>query len=173
MSTDPRTGWYKLFIPELREVLGGLFIDPQIGSTFDPFPFIYGRIDADQVAFDIGLDAPLYAVDSVVLLGKDPGDEGRTEVLSGPEVAPGQEVLALKVQLRPLSMFADENTNRCYLPTDCVTCILPVKAKHPIINILVKMTTQSDLVLPPVGTMADGPRILNLDGKSLDKPPKV
>lgn len=170
MAKDPRTGWYKIFIPELQEVLCGLFIDPNIYNSFDPFPFIYGRIDTDQVAFDTSLDVSLYAIDAVILLGKEPGDDGMTEVPMGPDVPQGQEAFALKVQLRPLSMFAEDNTNRCYIPTEYVSCILPVDDSHPIINVLVNMTTKSGLIIPPIGSQGNGPRVLDLDGNALDVP---
>ena len=80
MAKDPRTSWYKIFIPELQEVMCGIFIDPNITATFDPFPFVYARLDSEHAAFDTELAVAMYALDGVILLGKDPNQLKVTEM---------------------------------------------------------------------------------------------
>jgi len=60
-SDDPRGGWFKLLIPKIDAVFGGLFWNDQV--KFTPLPFVYGKLDPEQVAFDVELSIPFLAID--------------------------------------------------------------------------------------------------------------
>jgi len=159
---DPREGWFKLMIPEMEKVFGGLFWNDQI--KFSPLPFVYGKLDPGQVAFDVQLSIPFLALDRVVLveLPDEDADEDEDEEVSVDAVAEGSMV-HFNIKIRPLNLIAMDQQNRCYIPTRFVTCILPVDPHHPLVTYLIAVTT--GVVLPQAGEVG---KILDLSGRSVD-----
>lgn len=162
-DTDPRRGWYKLLIPDIKEVFGGLFWSG--GPEINPLPFVYGRLDPDQVSFDCTLSIPFLAIDRVVLAQID------TRPGAQQPVADGQ--MAFQMQMIPLKMLALDQENRCYIPADVVTCIIPLDTRHPIITTLVQVTSESGLIIPsgPGVPPAGQRRIVDMTGRVLNVAP--
>lgn len=159
-DTDPRRGWFKLLIPDIKEVFGGLFWGGWL--EVEPLPFIYGRLDPDQVSFDCTLSIPFLAIDRVVLAHADkrPGVQQ--------PVADGQ--VGFQMQMIPLKMLALDQENRCYIPADVVSCIIPLDARHSIIATLVQVTSESGLIIPsgPGVPPASSRRIVDMTGRALN-----
>lgn len=168
-DTDPRQGWFKLLIPDIKEVFSGLFWNERL--KVEPLPFMYGRLDPDQTAFDCALSVPFLAVDRACLVQVDSRPE--TQQPAGPDQ------VAFQLQMIPLKMLALDQESRCYIPTDVVTCIIPLDTRHPMVAALVQITSESGLIIPSGPGMSDAPlvgqqRIVDMSGRDLRvlPPPK-
>lgn len=165
-DTDPRVGWHKILIPDIEDVFSALFLGDQL--QIDPLPLVYGRLDPEQVAFDCQLSLPFLAIDRVVLIKLD----DRPEALA----TAGPDAVGFPIQLLPLKSLAMDNENRCYIPTELVSCIIPVDSTHPIVQQLVRITSDSGLIIPQgpgvrptIG--AEGPaQIVDLTGRAVTPP---
>jgi len=145
---EERRGWFKLMIPAIVEVFGEIVI----GQKMDLLPFIYAKLDPDQVAFNIDLSQPMYALDKVALVQID---RARKPDPSKP----------LPVNLVGLAVISSEQEGRCYIPTGLVSCIIPVKSDHPLVGTLIMATTESQLVMP---TLQESAKILDMSGQPVD-----
>lgn len=172
-DTDPRRGWFKLLIPDIKVVFGGLFWSEQM-RQIELLPFMYGRLDPDQVSFDCELSVPFLAVDRVVLTKVDDRPE-----MQRPEEERAEGEIGLPIQMIPLKMTAMDQVNRCYIPAEYVTCIIPLDVSHPIIMSLTQITSESGLIIPQgpgvTGlsvTSPSGPpsKIVDLTGRVVDNP---
>lgn len=163
-DTDPRRGWFKLLIPDIEDVFSGLFWSGEL--AVEPLPFIYGRLDPQQVSFDCALSIPFLAVDRVVLIQIDKRPEAQQQA--------GPNEVSFPMQMIPLKLLAIDQENRCYIPADVVTCIIPVDTRHPITATLVRVTSESGLILPGApGTPPAGPgQVIDLEGNRVSLPPK-
>jgi len=165
-DTDPRRGWFKLLIPDILEVFGGLFWSEKL--RVEPLPFIYGRLDPEQVSFDCALSVPFLAIDRVVLVQVDERPESQQPVVEGE--------IGFQLQLLPLKILALDQEGRCYIPADIVTCIIPVDITHHMAQALVQITSESNLIIPGTpaisGDPADSGRILDMTGHVLKIPSK-
>lgn len=159
---DLRSGWFKLLIPEMDVVFGGLFWSDQV--KFTPLPFVYGKLDPEQVAFDVELSVPFLALDRVVLVeiveSKKDDDDADMDT---EEQVEEQVKTHFEIKVRPLKLMAMDQENRCFIPTRFVTCILPVDPRHPLVATLIAVTT--DIVIPPAGEIG---KILDIKGRSVD-----
>jgi hypothetical protein len=144
-GVDERLGWFKLVIPAIENVFGGMWANPQ--ATL--LPFIYAKWDTEQAAFDVALNYPMYALDKVVLVQMDKTRKGD---ISSREVP---------VSVVALSVVSSEQESRCYIPAGSVSCIVPVKADHPLVEALVKCTSEGHLVIPSAQETA---KILDMSG---------
>lgn len=165
-DTDPRVGWHKILIPDIDEVFSALFLGDQL--QIDPLPFMYGRLDPNQFAFDCQLAIPFLAIDRVVMVKLDDRPEARTTA--------GPNGVGFPIQLLPLKMLAMDNENRCYIPTELVSCIIPVDPTHPMVAQLVHVTSESGLIIPqgpgisPASIGTEGPaQIVDLTGRPVRK----
>ena len=147
-ESEERRGWFKLMIPAITEVFG----DIVIGQKMSLLPFVYAKLDPDQVAFNIDLSLPMYALDKVALVQMDKSRK--------PD--PGKPV---PVNLVGLAVISSEQEGRCYMSTGLVTCIIPVKSGHPLVNTLILATTESQLVMP---TLQESAKILDMSGQPVD-----
>ncbi len=164
LDSDPRIGWFKILIPNIQEKFSGLFWSEQL--EFKPLPFIYGRLDPEQVSFDCALSVPFLAVDRVVLVQVDERPESQQPALDGE--------VAFQLQMVPLKLLATEQENRCYMPAEIVTCIIPIDVTHPIVDVLVEVTSESGLIIPSLsGATPPGPgQIVDMLGHVVDTPSK-
>lgn len=162
LDVDPRRGWFKLLIPDIHSVFSGLFWSEKL--DIDPLAFIYGRLDPEQVSFDCALSVPFLAVDRVVLVQVDERPESQ-------QPAPEGEV-AFQLQMLPLKLLATEQENRCYIPAEVVTCIIPIDVRHPIVDVLVQVTSESGLIIPSLSgvTPSDPGQIVDMLGHVVDTP---
>ena len=162
LDADPRRGWFKILIPDIHSVFSGLFWSEKL--DVDPLAFIYGRLDPEQVSFDCILSVPFLAVDRVVLVQADERPESQ-------QLTPDGEV-SFQLQMLPLKLLATEQENRCYIPADVVTCIIPVDIRHPIVDVLVQVTSESGLIVPSLsGASPSGPgQIVDMSGHVLNTP---
>lgn len=163
-NTDPRRGWFKILIHDFQEVFHGLFWSEEL--DIEPLPFIYGRLDPEQVSFDCALSIPFLAVDRVVFVRSDERPEARQPVASGE--------IGFPMQMIPLKLLAVDQENRCYIPAEVVTCIIPVDTRHPIVAALVQVTSESGLIIPSIsdaGPVGPG-EIIDMTGQRLDIPQK-
>lgn len=160
LDSDPRRGWFKLLIPDIQEVFSGLFWSEKL--NVNPVDFLYGRLDPAQVSFDCALSVPFLAVDRVVLVQADERDETQ-------QPSPDGEV-GFQLQMLPLKLLATEQENRCYIPAEVVTCIIPVDVRHPIVDVLVQVTSESGLIIPSLsGVTPSGPgQIVDMLGHVVD-----
>jgi len=158
LDTDPRLGWFKILIPKIKDVFCGLFL----GEAIEPLPFLYGRLDPEQVSFDCTLSIPFLAIDSVVLAQVD-------KRAKAPQlVTPG--AVGVSLQLITLKLLAEDQENRCYIPAKLVVCIIPLNTGHPIVATLVQITSESGLIIPSVVgvAQADPGQIVDMTGRVLD-----
>lgn len=171
-ESDLRGGWFKLLIPEIETVFGGLFWGDQL--KLDLLPFVYGKIDPTQVAFDVEMSVPFLALDRVVLVElvegeKKESDEGKDEdaeiqVEEDAEAqTEGQAEIHFEIKVRPLKLAAIDLENRCYIPARYVACILPVDPRHPLVTTLIALT--SDVIVPPAEEVG---KILDIQGRTID-----
>lgn len=162
LDLDPRRGWFKLLILDIQEVFSGLFWSERL--NVNPLDFIYGRLDPAQVSFDCALSVPFLAVDRVVLVQADERPESQ-------QPAPDGEV-GFQLQMLPLKLLATEQENRCYIPAEVVTCIIPIDIRHPIVDVLVQVTSESGLIIPSLsGATPSGPgQIVDMLGHVVDTP---
>jgi len=161
---DIRSGWFKLLIPEMDKVFGGLFWSDQV--KFSPLPFVYGKLEPDMVAFDVELSVPFLAVDRVVLVEiveSKMEDEDEDEGSGAETQVEEQAETHFEIKVRPLKLLAMDQENRCFIPTRFVTCILPVDPRHPLVATLIAVTT--DIVIPPPGEVG---KILDIKGREVD-----
>lgn len=136
---EDRKGWFKLIVPAINEIFGHMWAGSGQQATF--LPFIYGKLDPDQTAFDTELSQPMYAIDRVCLVQMEQSKKKK----------PGEPVSkAVSVNIIGLSVISSEQEGRCYMPTALVTCILPVKPVHPLVDSLLIASTESHLVTPSV-----------------------
>ena len=128
-------------------------------------PFIYGRLDPEQVSFDCALTVPFLAIDRVVLVQDDQRPESQQPVAEGQ--------VAFQFQMVPLKLLATDQENRFYIPAEIVTCIIPVDIRHPIVDVLVELTSDSGLIIPSLsGSAPLGPaQIIDMAGRVLNIPP--
>lgn len=164
-DTDPRRGWFKLLIPDIEEAFSGLFWSKEY--KIEPLPFMYGRLDPEQVSFDCALSVPYLAIDRAVLVQIDKRSESQQLVAEGE--------VAFQLQIIPLKLLARDQENRCYVPADLVTCIIPVDITHPIVHALVQITSESDLIIPSgldLSGAAPPGQILDMAGRVLKAPAK-
>lgn len=178
-DTDPRHGWFKLLIPRIKTVFSGLFWDPRM-QIIEPLPFIYGRLDPEQVSFDCMLSIPMLAIDRVVLVKVDdrPEVQQAAEAAALAESAEPSEI-GLPIQMMPLKMTAMDQVNRCYIPVKYVTCIIPLDTRHSIVAALVQITSESGLIIPQgpgvtglrvADPGGEPPKIVDLTGRTVGKP---
>lgn len=172
-DTDPRHAWFKFLIPEIETVFGGLFWNEKM-QQIKPLPFMYGRLDPEQVSFDCELAIPFLAIDRAVLVKFD----DRPEV-QRPEEEREEGEIGLPIQMIPLRMTAMDQVNRCYIPAEYVTCIIPLDTRHPIVAALVQITSESGLIIPQgpgvTGLRVAGPggepsKIVDLTGRTVGEP---
>lgn len=165
-DTDPCRGWFKLLIPDILEVFGGLFWSEEL--MINPLPFIYGRLDPEQVSFDCALSVPFLAIDRVVLVQVDKRPEFQQPVVDGE--------IGFQLQLLPLKILALDQEGRCYMPADVVTCIIPIDITHHMVQALVQITSESDLIIPGTPDISGVPtgsgQILDMTGHVLKIPSK-
>ena len=145
LSEDDRQGWFKLILPTVTDLFGSLWHNPA-ESQIELMPFVYGKLNSDPVAFDLGLSHPMYAVDRLCLVQID-----RT---------PTENVI-IPVDIIGLTVISSEQEGRCYIAVSHVTCIIPVKPEHSMVDTLIKATTEQ-LVVTPTPQETSG--ILNLPG---------
>jgi hypothetical protein len=62
-GTDLYDGWFKLLIPEIKVVLGDLFLNPGL-----LIPMLYTKLGGESVAFDSQLSIPMLFLDKPVLV---------------------------------------------------------------------------------------------------------
>jgi len=143
---EERQGWFKLVIPAIEDVFGQMLIkfNPQQPELV---PFIYCRLDSEEVAFDDKLSQPMLALDKVCLVQVD----AAKRTVSNSKVVP--------VTVIGLSIVSSEHEGRCYIPAALVSCIIPVKPDHAMINALLTTTSESQLITP---TVQEAGTILNL-----------
>lgn len=160
-SEDPRGGWFKLLIPKIDEVFGGLFWNDQV--KFTPLPFVYGKLDPEQVAFDPELAMPFLAIDRVILVELVESEKKKDVDKQAEEQVKEQVEVHFEIKIRPLKLLAMDQENRCFIPPRFVTCILPVDPRHPLVTSLIAVTT--DVIIPPVGDVG---KILDIQGRSVE-----
>jgi hypothetical protein len=139
---DERRGWFKLVIPDVNIIFGPL-LNPKGGIRL--MGFIYGKIDPEQAAFDVSLTVPYIAVDRVLLAQEVRGQDG-----------------GVKVGGVPLKVLAHEHENRCYVPTQLVTCVIPLDPHDPAVELFVRATDESLVKLP---TADEVKKIVDMTGK--------
>lgn len=148
LSDSPDShGWYKLILPDILTIMGSLWSNPE-DPQVELLPFIYAKLDPEQTAFDITLSQPMYALDRVCLVQIDRAPK------SGSKIIP--------VVIIGLAAISSEQEGRCYIPTYAVSCIIPVKPDHPLVDTLIKASTESLVVTPSIYETGT---ILNLPNK--------
>ncbi len=148
LSDDDSQGWYKLIIPNISDIFGAIWNNPAPGAQTELMPFIYCKFDSEQVAFDIELSQPLYALDKVCLVQVDRAPKSNSKIIP--------------VTIIGLGAISAEQEGRCFLPTVVVSCIIPVRPSHELVDSLKKATTESLLVTP---TIQEASSIINLPEK--------
>ena len=131
-TNEDAVGWFKLCIPEMEEILGGLVPNPAIRLL----TFLYCKLGG-EVAFDDKLSVPFLTLEKVLFASQ--------ETKKGPSSA--------MVLLVPLKGISPEHEDRCYIPASFVSCIIPLNPKSSIINTLVNITNESHLVMPTADEM--------------------
>lgn len=142
-------GWFKLVIPTISDIFGALWDNPSPNSQIELLPFIYCKLDPELVAFDIELSQPMYAVDKVCLVQIDRASQ------------PGSKNKTIPVVIMGLSVLSSEQENRCFLPTTAVSCIIPIRPDHVLIDTFKVATSESCLVEP---TTQEARSIISLPG---------
>lgn len=160
---EERNGWFKLMVPAIEEVLG----DIVIGQQLKLLPFLYAKLDPEQVAFDIALSQPMFALDKVALVQIDQKrlEQIRAEQGQGRKTEPKKPT---PIQVVGLSVISSEQEGRCYLSVGLVSCIIPVRPEHPLVNALVVATSESQIIAP---TAQEASKILNMSGEPVEPTP--
>lgn len=145
---DARRGWFKLIVPAIDEVFG----DWWGNDPHKLLPFIFAKMDPDQVAFDVELSQPMYALDKVALVQADKRKKGDTSKIT-------------PVTVVGLSAVSSEQEGHCYLSVGLVSCIIPIKPDHILVDTLITATTESQIVAP---TTQETRKILDISGNPID-----
>lgn len=148
LSDDDTRGWYKLIIPAISDIFGAIWNNPLPGAQTELMPFIYCKFDSEPVAFDIKLSQPLYALDKVCLVQVDRTPKANSKIIP--------------VTIIGLGALSAEQEGRCFLPTVVVSCIIPVRPNHELVDSLKIATTESRLITP---TPQEANSIINLPRK--------
>jgi len=143
-ADDERRGWFKLVIPGIDDVFGPIISK----ANFELLGFVYGKIETDQAAFDVELSVPFIVLSRVLLAHAIRDKSG-----------------GVKAELFSIRAFAPEHENRCYIPSQLVTSIIPLDPRSPLLQILVAATSESMLVMP---SGADVGKIVDLAGNPLN-----
>ena len=139
-GTDLYAGWYKLLVPEIRIVLGDLFLKPEL-----LIPMLYTKLGGESVSFDNQLSVPMLFLDKPVLvLNPD-------KTINANIVAENQ--LPQLVPLSYINRFSGigEHESRCYIPAEYITAIIPVHSKCPLAKILHDLTNESPIQIAQPG----------------------
>ena len=158
IGTDLYEGWYKLLVPDIINVLGDLFLKPELLISI-----LYTKLGTEPAAFDTQLTLPMLCLDKPVLvlladkkivLPIQPDDidvKTTTEPTQLPQLLP----------LHYINRFNNisEHESRCYISAGCVTAIIPVNSKCPLAKTLYDLTTESNIVVAQPGQIS---KILNL-----------
>lgn len=152
LSDDDVKGWFKFIIPNIADIFGALWGNTVPGSQVELLPFIYCKLDQQQVAFDLELSQPMYAIDKVCLVQIDRAPK------------PGSKVIP--VVILGLRAISAEHECRCYLPTFAVSCIIPIRPDHELINSFEIATNEGQVIAP---TTQEASSILNLPGNPISE----